>query len=94
VTVLALIGSASLWLLYLWLGSAIVSGYLAERKGYGQKPGLAAGMLLVVIGVVIWLIVPAKPNSRWREEGALPKRRRTERVAEARAETGSGAKEM
>ena len=92
--VVALIGSKALWLLYLWLASAIAAGYMSERKGYGQKPGIAAGMLLIVIGVAIWLFVPAKEHSRWREEGPLPKRRRTERIAEEREETGSGAEAM
>ena len=36
-TVIALLGAASLWLLYLWLLSAIVASYLSDRKGYGEK---------------------------------------------------------
>ena len=39
-TVIALIGSTALWLLYLWLASAIVAPWLSDRKGYGEKPGL------------------------------------------------------
>ena len=29
-----------------WLLAAIVASYLSERKGYGEKPGLATGLLL------------------------------------------------
>ena len=39
-TVIALIGSNALLLLYAWLASAIVGSYLSERKGYGEKAGL------------------------------------------------------
>ena len=57
-TVLAAIGAKALWLLYAWLASAIVASYLSERKGYGSKLGLAFGLLLSVVGAVIWLLVP------------------------------------
>ena len=60
-TVFALLGATALWLLYAWLLSAIVASYLAGRKGYNEKTGLAFGLLLHVIGVVIWLVWPAKP---------------------------------
>ena len=46
-TVFALLGAAALWLMYLWLLSAIVASYLSERKGYGEKIGLAFGLLLL-----------------------------------------------
>ncbi|HSD79904.1 MAG TPA: hypothetical protein VLB47_04555 [Solirubrobacteraceae bacterium] len=61
------IGAKALWLLYLWLASAIVSSELSKRKGYGEKWGLGTGLLLSVVGVVIWLIVPAKAESRWKQ---------------------------
>jgi hypothetical protein len=73
-SVLAIIGAEALWLLYLWLASAIVCSYLSGRKGFGERPGLATGMLLSVIGVVIWLAVPAKADSIWRRGGALGRR--------------------
>ena len=76
VIVLALIGSTALWLTYLWLGSAIVASLISARKGYGEKLGLAFGMLLSVVGVLVWLIWPAKADSRWKRDGALPRRRR------------------
>lgn len=72
----ALLGVTALWLTYLWLGSAILASWLSHRKGYGEKPGLAAGLLLSVIGVVIWLVVPARVNSAWKREGPIPRRKR------------------
>jgi lipopolysaccharide export system permease protein len=53
---LAVIGSGALWLMYLWLASGIAASYLSARKGYGEKLGLAFGMLLSVVGVLIWLM--------------------------------------
>jgi hypothetical protein len=75
-TVLALIGAKALWLTYLWLGSAIAASWLSERKGYGERVGLAAGLLLSALGVVVWLLWPARADSRWRREGPLPRRPR------------------
>ncbi len=72
---LALIGAKALWLTYLWLGSAIVASLISARKGYGERPGLAAGLLLSASGIFVWLAWPAKPDSKWRREGPLPKRR-------------------
>jgi hypothetical protein len=81
---LAVIGARALWLTYLWLASAIVTSYLSGRKGYGEKLGLAFGLLLTVIGVVIWLIWPAKRDSRWKLQGPFGSGGKT--VAELRAE--------
>ena len=67
--VFALLGSTALWLLYAWLASAIVATYLSGRKGYGERVGLACGLLLNVIGVLIWLVVPAKEESLWKKVG-------------------------
>ena len=47
-TVFALIGAMALWLTFAWLLSAIVCSYLSDRKGYGERPGLASGLLLNV----------------------------------------------
>jgi hypothetical protein len=85
-TVLAVIGAKALYLLYGWLLSAMVCSWLSARKGYGEKPGLAAGLLLTVAGVVIWLVWPAKPDSRWKVQGPLPFGGKGKTVAEARAE--------
>ncbi len=63
--VLAVIGESALYLLYGWLASAIAASYLSSKKGYGERIGLASGLLLTVVGVVIWLFVPSKPTSDW-----------------------------
>ena len=68
-SVFALIGAGALWLTYVWLGSAIICAYLSHRKGYGERPGLAAGLLLTVIGIVLWLVWPPKPESLWKTVG-------------------------
>jgi hypothetical protein len=73
-TILAVLGAKALYLMYVWLASAIAASYLSSRKGYGERPGLASGMLLFVIGVVIWLFVPAKPGSKWKEQGPFGRR--------------------
>ena len=73
-TVLALLGAKALYLLYGWLASAIVASWLSHRKGYGEKPGLAAGLLLTVVGVLVWLVWPPKADSPWKREGIFPKR--------------------
>jgi hypothetical protein len=83
-TVIALLGSKALWLLYLWLASATAASYLSERKGFGSKVGLATGLLLSAIGALIWLVWPARPDSRWKLQGAFGSGGKT--VAEARAE--------
>jgi hypothetical protein len=82
--VLAVIGTKALWLTYLWLASAIASSYLSARKGYGEKIGLAFGLVLTVVGVIIWLIWPARPASRWKLQGMFGTGGKT--VAELRAE--------
>ena len=87
-TLLAAMGAKALWLLYLWLASAIAASYLSERKGYGTKVGLAFGLLLSLVGAVIWLLVPARSDSRWKLQGAFGSGGKT--VAEARAERELG----
>jgi hypothetical protein len=64
-TVLAVIGSSALFMLYGWLLSAIVASFLSGKKGYGERIGLACGLLLSVIAVLIWLVVPSRPTSDW-----------------------------
>ena len=66
---IALIGANALWLMYIWLLSAIAASYLAERKGYAEKVGLATGVLLSVFAIVVWLVWPPKPNSKWKTLG-------------------------
>ena len=67
--VFALLGSTALWLLYAWLLSAIAASYLSGRKGYGERVGLASGLLLNAVGVVVWLVVPPKKESLWKRVG-------------------------
>jgi hypothetical protein len=69
---IANVGVLGLYLLFLWLASAIVGAYTSERKGYGEKPGLASGLLLSVVGALAWLVVPAKEGSDWRRVGPFP----------------------
>jgi len=69
---IANVGVLALYLLILWLGSAIVGSYVSGRKGYGEKPGLASGLLLSVVGAVAWLLVPAKAGSDWKVIGPFP----------------------
>ena len=66
------VGVLALYLLFIWLGSAIVGAYVSERKGYGEKPGLASGLLLSAVGAIAWLLVPAKQGSDWRVIGPFP----------------------
>ncbi len=82
--VFAALGAKALYLLYAWLASAIVASYLSERKGYGSKVGLACGLLLSGVGALIWLLVPARADSRWKLQGVFGTGGKT--VAEARAE--------
>jgi hypothetical protein len=87
-TLFAALGAKALYLLYLWLASAVAASYLSERKGYGNKVGLAFGLLLSAVGALIWLLVPARADSRWKLQGAFGSGGKT--VAEARAERESG----
>jgi hypothetical protein len=73
-TVIALIGVKALYFLFIWLASAIAASWLSDRKGYGEKPGLATGLLLTFVAVIIWLVWPAKDASRWKLQGPIPKR--------------------
>jgi hypothetical protein len=83
-TLIAIIGAKALYLTFAWLASAIAASWLSDRKGYGERPGLAAGLLLSVVGVVVWLVWPARQDSRWKVQGPLGRGEKT--VAEARAE--------
>jgi hypothetical protein len=74
--VFALLGATALWLTYAWLASAIAASYLSYRKGYSERAGLASGLLLNAIGVLIWLIVPPKADSLWKKVGPFGKRKR------------------
>ncbi len=82
---LALIGANALFLLSGWLACCIAASYLSGRKGFGEKIGLASGLFLAVIGVVIWLVWPPKPESDWKAKGPFG---RTMRNQPSTADTG------
>ena len=46
-TVYAFIGAKALYLLFVWLISAVAASWLTERKGYGERLGLAFGLILL-----------------------------------------------
>ena len=78
-TLFALLGADALYLLLIWLASAIAGSWLSDRAGYGERWGLASGLLLSAIAVVLWLaiyLVAPRRGSRRRVDGLLPKRRR------------------
>lgn len=72
----AAIGAKALYLLLAWLAGAAAAAYLSERKGYGDKPGLATGLILSLIGALIWVFVPAKDNSDWKLKGPFGNERK------------------
>lgn len=65
----AAIGAKALYLFLAWLAGAASASYLSERKGYGDKPGLATGLCLSLVGAIIWLFVPPRANSDWKLKG-------------------------
>ena len=71
----AQIGATGLYLLFVWLISAAGGSWLSERKGYGGRLGLAFGLLLSAIGLLIVLLLPGRPGSTWKRDGPLPRRR-------------------
>jgi hypothetical protein len=75
--VLAAVGAKAFYLLLIWLASAIAAAELSKRKGYGEKWGLGTGLLLSAFGAIIWLVVPPRENSPWRQ------RQQRERAAKA-----------
>jgi hypothetical protein len=74
--VLAAIGSKAIYFLFLWLVSAAAAAWVADRKGYGERVGLTFGLILSAVGLLIVLLLPGRPGSKWRQEGWLPRRRR------------------
>ena len=69
------IGVTALYLLFAWLVSAATAAWLSERKGYGERLGLMLGLILSVPGLVIALLLPGRPGSKWRTDGWIPRRR-------------------
>jgi hypothetical protein len=91
-TLFALLGANALWLTYAWLASAIAGAYLSGRKGYSERAGLASGLLLNVVGVIIWLVVPPKPDSLWKKLGPFKRGRSRQEQPQrpARADDAGG----
>jgi hypothetical protein len=74
-TLFAVIGAKALYLLFVWLLSAAIASWVSERKGYGEQVGLAVGLILSAIGLLIVLLLPGRPASKWKTQGWLPRRR-------------------
>jgi len=75
IAVFATIGATALYLLFAWLLSAAGGSWVSARKGYGERVGLTCGLLLSVVGLLLVLLLPARPGSRWKVDGPLPRRR-------------------
>jgi hypothetical protein len=74
--IFATLGATGLYLLFAWLISAAIASWLTGRKGYGERLGLAFGLLLSALGLLIVLLLPGRPGSAWKMDGPLPRRRR------------------
>jgi len=62
----AFIGAKALYMLFIWLASAMAGSYLSGRKGYGEKPGLASSLLVPVLAPLVWLLLPKRASERRR----------------------------
>ncbi len=71
-TAFGLIGAKALYLLFRGCCPRRCGSWLSDRKGYGERVGLTFGLLLSAIGLVIVLLLPGRPGSRWKVEGPLP----------------------
>ena len=74
-------GAWNLFWMYLWLASTIAASYLADRKGYSDRSGLATGLVLSIIGAIIWLVIPPKADSKWKQLGPFGAQKRVPRKA-------------
>ena len=90
--VIALLGPKALWFTYAWLASAIVASYLSDRKGYGERPGLASGLILPVVAPIVWVLWPPKSDSRWKLQGPFGRGKEGKTVAQMRAELDESEK--
>ena len=69
------IGAKALYILFAWLISAAAAAWLAERKGYAERVGLTLGLLLSVVGLLVMVVLPGRPGSKWSVRRWLPRRR-------------------
>ena len=88
--ILAAIGAKALYLCYVWLLSAIASSELSRSKGYGEKIGLGTGLLLSVVGPLIWLGIPPKDETAEWNERKPWQRRQKPREAEMTGDAAAG----
>ena len=70
------VGANALFFLFAWLISAAAGSWVSERKGYGERVGLTFGLILSAVGLLIVLLLPGRPGSKWRVDGWLPQRQR------------------
>ena len=88
--VFAATGAIYLVLCYVWLLSAITASELSRSKGYGEKVGLGTGLILSVIGPLIWLAIPPKDaTAEWNEHKPW-QRRQKPREAEMTGDAAAG----
>ena len=78
-TIYAAIGSKAIYLLFAWLLSAALASWISDRKGYGERVGLTFGLILSVVGLLLVLLLPGRPGSRWKVDGPIPRRRASRR---------------
>jgi hypothetical protein len=69
------IGVNALYFVFVWLISAAAASWMSERKGYGERVGLTFGLILSAVGLLIVLLLPGRPGSKWRVDGWRPRRR-------------------
>lgn len=87
------VGAKALYAVYIWLASAAIAAELSRSKGYGEKLGLGTGLILTIIGPIIWLIVPPRDeNAEWHERKPWQRRKKPREaemtdIAEAGART-------
>ena len=56
-TIYAVIGAKAAYLLFVWLLSAAIGSWVSERKGYGDRVGLAFGLILSAILIYMLVLV-------------------------------------
>ena len=88
--ILAAVGAKALFLCYIWLLSAISASELSRSKGYGEKLGLGTGLILTILGPLIWLAIPPKDETAEWHERKPWQRRQKPREAEMTGDAAAG----